>query len=145
MQALAAASRTPLVEGDEILALVHSNTGLDPLLRVTEVADTCVVYKAGRHIAALRDHLAEVGDRAVAGINVGLPNEQLASRWPTSTKPLFHQRAVYTCAAQRNRRTTVTTAAENNGVNQESSTNADLPQSSEGWWFSSAPGPGPPI
>lgn len=89
MQALAAASRTPLVEGDEILALVPLKHGLDPLLRVAEVADTCVVYKAGRHIAALRDHLAEVGDQAVAGINVGLPNEQLIPVADLDEAPYF--------------------------------------------------------
>ncbi len=89
MQALAAASRTPLVEGDEVLALVPLKKGIDSLLRVHEVADTCVVYKAGRHLPALRDHLAEIGEDAVAGINVGLPAEQISAVSELETAPYF--------------------------------------------------------
>lgn len=89
MQALAAASRTPLVEGDEILALVPLKTGIEPLLRVAEVADTCVVYKAGRHLSALRDHLAEIGEDAIAGINIGLTSERIVPVRDLAEAPYF--------------------------------------------------------
>lgn len=77
MQALAAASRTPLVEGDEVLALVplKSPERLDAVL---DAVDTCVVYKAGRHFAALKERLDARGGTAVAGIDVGLPGERIA-------------------------------------------------------------------
>jgi len=67
----------PLVEGDEVLALVPLKAGIDRLLAVAEVADTCVAYKAGRHIAALRAHLQQNGEQAVAGVNIGLPEESV--------------------------------------------------------------------
>ena len=89
MQALAAASRIPLVEGDEILALVPLKQGIERLLKVAEVADTCVIYKAGRHISALRDHLGEIGEGAVAGINVGLPGEQIVPVAELAEAPYF--------------------------------------------------------
>lgn len=89
MQALAAASRTPLVEGDEILALVPLKKDIDRLVEVAKVADTCVVYKAGRHLAALRDHLAQTGDDAVAGINVGMSGEHISSLSDMDHAPYF--------------------------------------------------------
>lgn len=89
MQALAAASRTPLVEGDEILALVPLKKSIEPLLKVAEVADTCVIYKAGRHLGALRAYLDEIGDQAVAGINVGLPAEQIVPISELDEAPYF--------------------------------------------------------
>ena len=80
MQALAAASRTPLVEGDEILALVPLKDGVGRFREAAAMADTVVVYKAGRHLAALRDELATGrGARAVAGVDVGLPDERLGT------------------------------------------------------------------
>ncbi len=77
MQALAAASGTPLVEGDEVLALVPLK---DParLASVAAVADTCVVYKAGRHLAELSEVFATMGRDAVVGTDVGLPGERIA-------------------------------------------------------------------
>ena len=89
MQAPAAASRTPLVEGDEVLALVPLKRGIEPLLKVAEVADTCVVYKAGRYLPELRAHLAEIGDDAVAGIDVGLPAEQISAVSELDSAPYF--------------------------------------------------------
>ncbi|WIY82197.1 precorrin-2 C(20)-methyltransferase [Propionimicrobium sp. PCR01-08-3] len=89
MQALAAASRTPLVEGDEILALVPLKKSIQPLLKVAEAADTCVIYKAGRHLPELKDHLAEIGEDAIAGINIGLPNEQLSQVSELENAPYF--------------------------------------------------------
>lgn len=89
MQALAAASRTPLVEGDEILALVPLKAGIDRLVKVAEVVDSCVVYKAGRHIAALRAHLARTGDQAMAGIDLGLPGERIVAIDELTSAPYF--------------------------------------------------------
>lgn len=89
MQALAAASLTPLVEGDEILALVPLKTGIDRLLKVAEVADSCVIYKAGRHLEALSAHLGEIGEQAIAGINVGLPDEQIVPVEELGEAPYF--------------------------------------------------------
>lgn len=89
MQALAAASRTPLVEGDEVLALVPLKRGIDPLLKIAEVVDTCVIYKAGRYLPQLREYLGEIGDDAIAGINVGLPAEQIGAVSELENAPYF--------------------------------------------------------
>ena len=64
MQAIAARSRTPLVEGQEILALVPA---------------TVTIYKGGRQLAALKDVLAEQGrlESALIGTDVGLPDERI--------------------------------------------------------------------
>lgn len=78
MQALAAASRTPLVEGDEVLALVPLKT-TDAFAQVAAVADTVVTYKSGRHFDTLSRQLGEIGRDAVVGIDVGLPGERIAS------------------------------------------------------------------
>lgn len=85
MQALAAASRTPLVEGDEVLALVPLKGGVDRLRTLD--ADTTVIYKAGRHFAALRDHLSDTD--AVVGINIGLPDERIAPVADVTDAPYF--------------------------------------------------------
>lgn len=77
MQALAAASGTPLVEGDEVLALVPLKTP-EKLDAVASVADTVVVYKAGRHFADLAKALDARGREAIVGIDVGLPGERIA-------------------------------------------------------------------
>ncbi len=89
MQGLAAASRTPLVEGDEVLALVPLKAGIETLLKVAEVADTCVAYKAGRHLPALRAHLSQIGEDAVAGIDVGLPNQRIVPVNELDEAPYF--------------------------------------------------------
>ncbi|MGI5950295.1 MAG: precorrin-2 C(20)-methyltransferase [Brooklawnia sp.] len=89
MQALAAASCTPLVEGDEILTLVPLKHGTEQLAEVASVADTCVIYKAGRHIAALREYLNSSGREAIAGINVGLPGEQVVPVSELAEAPYF--------------------------------------------------------
>lgn len=89
MQALAAASKTPLCEGDEVLALVPLKKGIDQLVEVSEVADTCVVYKAGRHFDALKEHLNEVGEDAVVGSNVGLPEEEISLVSELDEAPYF--------------------------------------------------------
>lgn len=89
MQALAAASRTPLVEGDEVLALVPLKSGVERLAQVAGVADTCVVYKAGRHFAELRGWLDEAGRDGIVGIDLGLPGEVLADAAEVERAPYF--------------------------------------------------------
>lgn len=79
MQALAAASRTPLVEGTEVLALVPVTAGLDVLDAVASVADTVVAYKAGRRLPEVLERLEASGrlDGSVVGTDVGLPGETI--------------------------------------------------------------------
>lgn len=89
MQALAAASRTPLVEGDEVLALVPLKAGVDVLTRVAEVADTCVVYKSGRHLAPLKSLVGEWGRSAVVGTDVGRPGGSIARLADVEEAPYF--------------------------------------------------------
>lgn len=89
MQALAAASATPLVEGDEVLALIPLKGGIDRAVEVAKAVDSCVIYKAGRHLPALRAHLAEAGERAIAGSNVGLPNQHIADVAEFGDAPYF--------------------------------------------------------
>ena len=79
MQAIAAASRTPLTEGQEILSLVPWTAGAEALTRVCDVSDTVVIYKGGREMAALRTVLQSQGrlDRAILGTDLGLATETL--------------------------------------------------------------------
>lgn len=80
MQAMAARCRTPLVEGQEILALVPATVGEETLQEVCRVADTVTIYKGGRQLAALQDALEHQGRlrTALLGSNVGLPAEHIA-------------------------------------------------------------------
>lgn len=79
MQAIAAANRTPLVEGQEILSLVPWTVGAEKLARVCEISDTVVVYKGGREMTELRTVLQAQGrlDDAVLGTDLGLPSERV--------------------------------------------------------------------
>ena len=79
MQAIAATSRTPLVEGQEILSLVPWTVGPETLARVCEVSNTVVVYKGGREMTELRAVLEAQGrlDEAVLGTDLGLPSERV--------------------------------------------------------------------
>ena len=77
MQALAAESRTPLVEGTETLALVPVTAGLDVLGRVLDTVDTVVAYKGGRRMPEVAGQLRERGRDAVVGVNVGLERQEL--------------------------------------------------------------------
>lgn len=79
MQALAAASGWPLVEGREILALVPATVGPERLGAVLDVADTVTVYKGGRTLPAVLAQLRERGRGAVIGTDVSLPEQQLAT------------------------------------------------------------------
>lgn len=79
MQAIAAQSRTPLVEGQEILSLVPWTVGPDALARVCESSDTVVVYKGGRELAQLRDVLASQDrlEQAIVGTDLGLTTQRI--------------------------------------------------------------------
>jgi precorrin-2/cobalt-factor-2 C20-methyltransferase len=78
MQALAAASGIPLVEGGERLTLLPLAGGIDPLPGVLDVDGTVVVYKGGRHLSALATAIKEAGREAVYGARLGLAGEQVA-------------------------------------------------------------------
>ncbi|AFV88719.1 Precorrin-2 C(20)-methyltransferase [Acidipropionibacterium acidipropionici ATCC 4875] len=77
MQALAAASRTPLVEGREVLALVPATVGPEKLGQVLDVADSVTVYKGGRTLPAVLDQIRERGRDAVLGTDVSMESEEL--------------------------------------------------------------------
>ena len=72
-------SRTPLVEGQEILSLVPWTVGPETLARVCEVSDTVVIYKGGREMTELRAVLDAQGrlGEAILGTDLGLPSEHL--------------------------------------------------------------------
>lgn len=77
MQALAATTLTPLVEGREILTLVPATAGMDAVRGALDHSDTVVAYKGGRQ---LPDLLAVMGDGnrdGVLGVNIGLTDEQI--------------------------------------------------------------------
>ena len=77
MQALAATSRTPLVEGTETLALVPVTAGLDTLASVLDAVDTVVAYKGGRRMPEVVATLRSKGRDAVLGVNLGLEHQEL--------------------------------------------------------------------
>lgn len=87
MQALAASSLTPLVEGDETLALVPLKHGTEQLAEIAKVVDTCVIYKAGRHVRELAELVGD--DPAVAGTNVGLPEQRITPLADVDEAPYF--------------------------------------------------------
>ena len=79
MQDLAARSGTVLAEGDERLALVPYTAGDAELRAALAGFETVVVYKGGRHLAAVLDAVRDAGalDRAVYGEQLGLPGEAI--------------------------------------------------------------------
>ena len=77
MQALAARSGTPLVEGTETLALVPATAGLDTLATITDLIDTVVVYKSGRRLPEVVALLRSRGRDAVLGVQLGLEDEHI--------------------------------------------------------------------
>lgn len=79
MQALAAASATPLVEGTESLTLVPATAGLATFTDALEHSDTVVAYKGGRYLAAMRGELSLRGrlEGAVLGEDVSLDGETI--------------------------------------------------------------------
>ena len=78
MQAIAAATTTPLVEGTEVLALVPATAGDDVLADVLNVVDTIVAYKGGRTLPNVLATIEATGERDThIGTNIGLPNQRL--------------------------------------------------------------------
>ena len=91
MQALAAASLTPLVEGRESLTLVPATAGLDAVDAALAHSDTVVAYKGGRELAALLEVIARRGRHGVLGVNIGLVGESITplSEVDAATAPYF--------------------------------------------------------
>ena len=77
MQALAAVSQVPLVEGRERLTLVPVTAGLEAVADALDHADTVVAYKAGRHLGAVLGLVADRGRTGVLGVDLGLPGQSL--------------------------------------------------------------------
>ncbi|NLE17779.1 precorrin-2 C(20)-methyltransferase [Propioniciclava sinopodophylli] len=103
MQALAAASRTPLVEGDERLGLVPVKRGVGDLAALGAEADTIVAYKIGRHYAELREYVDRLGEdaEAIVGINVGTPEQVIGSPADFDEVPYFGTMIITGRRAQR--------------------------------------------
>lgn len=78
MQALAAASLTPLVEGRESLTLVPATAGLATVAAALDKHDTVVAYKGGRRLAELIAVIREHGREGVLGVNIGLPDQAIS-------------------------------------------------------------------
>lgn len=91
MQALAAASLTPLVEGRESLTLVPVTAGLDAVGAALDHADTVVAYKGGRQLPDLLDLVHDRGLDGVLGVNVGLPGQTITplSEVQAASAPYF--------------------------------------------------------
>lgn len=91
MQALAAASLIPLVEGTESLTLVPVTAGLESVGTALEHSDTVVAYKGGRRLADLLTVLREHGRDGVLGVNIGLPGETVTplAEVDAETAPYF--------------------------------------------------------
>ncbi|SDY92147.1 precorrin-2/cobalt-factor-2 C20-methyltransferase [Micromonospora pattaloongensis] len=77
MQALAAASGTPLVEGGEPLTLLPLARGVDGLADALRGDGTVVVYKGGRRLPEVTDVVRAAGREAVYGEHLGLAAERI--------------------------------------------------------------------
>ena len=77
MQALAAASGVPLVEGAEPLTLLPLARDLDGLDAALAGPGTVVLYKGGRHLAHVTAAITAAGRDAVYGEHLGLPDERV--------------------------------------------------------------------
>jgi precorrin-2/cobalt-factor-2 C20-methyltransferase len=77
MQALAAASGVPLVEGGEALTLLPLVRNADPLRAALEQDGSVVVYKGGRHLPDIAAIAKDAGREAVYGEHLGLPDERV--------------------------------------------------------------------
>lgn len=79
MQALAGVTRTPLVEGREVLALVPVTGGPEVLAEALATADTVVAYKAGRRLPEVLDTVAATrpDHDVVIGTDIGLADQRL--------------------------------------------------------------------
>lgn len=91
MQALAAASLTPLVEGRESLTLVPVTAGLEAVGAALAHSDTVVAYKGGRQLAELLATVRTQGRDGVLGVNIGLPGETITplAEVDAETAPYF--------------------------------------------------------
>jgi precorrin-2/cobalt-factor-2 C20-methyltransferase len=84
MQALAAASGTPLVEGRERLTLLPLTHGVEPLRQALagdgdgDGDGTVVVYKGGRHLPDITAVVKETGREATYGSHLGLPTQTVS-------------------------------------------------------------------
>ncbi len=79
MQALAASSRIPLVEGTETLALVPVTSGMESVDLALSSADTVVLYKAGRQLPEVMEHVRarRMDDVILIGTDIGLTGESI--------------------------------------------------------------------
>lgn len=77
MQAIAAATSTPLVTGDEVLALVPATAGKQRLEEVLALADTVVIYKAGRTAPDVVARVKAAGKIPVLAADVGRPAQRV--------------------------------------------------------------------
>lgn len=77
MQALAAVSLTPLVEGTESLTLVPVTAGMDAVATALDTSDTVVAYKGGRQFRDLLALIRGHGRDGILGVDVGLPSQRL--------------------------------------------------------------------
>jgi len=77
MQALAAVSLTPLVEGTESLTLVPVTAGMDAVATALDTSDTVVAYKGGRQFRELLTLIRDHGRDGILGVDVGLPSQRL--------------------------------------------------------------------
>lgn len=91
MQALAAASGTPLTEGDESLTLVTMKHGIGDVTDALagHPGGTVVAYKIGRHFAALREHLTASGSHHVIGVDVATGRQRLGRATDFDAMPYF--------------------------------------------------------
>ncbi len=77
MQALAAVSLTPLVEGTESLTLVPVTAGMEAVATALDTSDTVVAYKGGRQFRELLTLIRDHGRDGILGVDVGLPSQRL--------------------------------------------------------------------
>lgn len=89
MQALAATSRTPLVEGKETLALVPATAGDDHLREILGVVSTVVAYKGGRRLPEIAELAKSVGREGVVGIQMGMEGQRILALDEAEPGPYF--------------------------------------------------------
>ncbi len=77
MQALAAESLIPLVEGQETLALIPATAGDEVVAAALDASDAVVYYKGGRRLADLVALIKRHGRDGVLGVNIGLEGQMI--------------------------------------------------------------------
>ncbi len=88
MQALAAVSLTPLVEGTESLTLVPVTAGMDAVATALDTSDTVVAYKGGRQFKELLTLIRDHGRDGILGVDVGLPSQRLVPLADVGNEPV---------------------------------------------------------